>query len=1029
MGPPPEYRTWERLGELMPDPERPMLSESGLSICRQQGSVTTEQLKRDLSFLAVGIPSNSFIFNEKFEMASGVTLSGLSLPLLKKLIVPLLECGDNHQQLELFVDDDSDAGLLCIPHLGICQLVQSLRWLTPPLHAVSKLCKQANVSVNLLEQLCHQACVLPPGRSACVLYSLLRSVAAAYFRILGNWLFEGVVESDAAREFFVQLQPGVLQLQTRQFWTQGFVLLESRVPSFLHGLEEPLMQCGKAVCLLKLCNPKDPLVFELREERPELDCCLQPSELSDLQNEWEAYSARARHLCGPVVNAASQLERSKEQQQAFLDMVLQAQQERLRQIREDQKIEREAKRQAHLKLQADLRQQMGEARARKEELQRQEQKEEEERRIILMAQQAEDDRRELSAASEKRLQKAERRIQILKNELGQDAADENSNPISEPADANANLSDTVRNVPTSLALNTTDQLENMKNDNENKTLYKVASSEAARNKARVLGQEMNLITHYNETSQTDGAQIQPNNTASQEAARNKARVMHQEWSIFPTKPMDNNQESLDNKQVKSPSTESLVSPVSSTSSEERTNNNQGPTMTVSVESARSQKTELETPTGTCPMSISMETSSIGNLPSPSSAMTDSKVTFADTPTDVPTKILPTSVSSSSFLSALSVLSEPFKWHSSTKKDSIKLNTALKKLDISSSNLSHLLHQTVSVVLSTQLKLVNQSILKLFIQDEQLLSHFHSLRQYFLLVDGEFARNITEGLCQGMSEHAKDPSSLLSFVSLDTILRRSLSNSVHGIKDINTDRLSMAKGIVPTEFKLGDSVALNCVQLQYQVAWPLCLIITPDALFQYDRIFSFLIGLRRGMWAVDECFQWLQQPPSNINPRELAKSFQYHQLRLFRHEMGNFVQAFHYYIMNVAVLRCWTRFKTNLKRASTLDELYKSHTSFIKRVIFFCLLRQEASEVQKLLQAVLRSFLKFHIQLTSHQWLLRGDQYEHPAMKNLTIIFAQFKERTRILLRHMTKIADRGYQQELYELLHALNMNEYYSLNL
>lgn len=54
----------------------------------------------------------------------------------------------------------------------------------------------------------------------------------------------------------MQLQPSVLNKRNRSYWTQGFVLLEGRVPGFLKGLEDQLLKCGKAVRLLKLCNPK-----------------------------------------------------------------------------------------------------------------------------------------------------------------------------------------------------------------------------------------------------------------------------------------------------------------------------------------------------------------------------------------------------------------------------------------------------------------------------------------------------------------------------------------------------------------------------------------------------------------------------------------------------------------------------------------------------------------------------------------------------------------------------------------------------
>lgn len=41
-----------------------------------------------------------------------------------------------------------------------------------------------------------------------------------------------------------------------KFWTKSFTVHHESVPSFLNRLTESILQCGKAVRLLKICDPK-----------------------------------------------------------------------------------------------------------------------------------------------------------------------------------------------------------------------------------------------------------------------------------------------------------------------------------------------------------------------------------------------------------------------------------------------------------------------------------------------------------------------------------------------------------------------------------------------------------------------------------------------------------------------------------------------------------------------------------------------------------------------------------------------------
>ena len=125
--------------------------------------------------------------------------------------------------------------------------------------------------------------------------------------------------------------------------------------------------------------------------------------------------------------------------------------------------------------------------------------------------------------------------------------------------------------------------------------------------------------------------------------------------------------------------------------------------------------------------------------------------------------------------------------------------------------------------------MNSALLKLFLQDEGLLSHLHSLRSYFFLLDGEFGRNMTSMLFERMYQVAC-PAELLNFVTLNSILSKALTRP-----DSNMDRLSFEVKYIPPNFSFSSPHLLDCIMLKYKVTWPLNIIFTDAALHKYDDV--------------------------------------------------------------------------------------------------------------------------------------------------------------------------------------------------
>ncbi|KDQ65283.1 Gamma-tubulin complex component 6 [Zootermopsis nevadensis] len=82
------------------------------------------------------------------------------------------------------------------------------------------------------------------------------------FSFVQKWIFEGLCQ-DAYTEFFIQEQPDLMTSREREYWSRGYYMIKEAVPGFLQGLDVAIFQCGKALNLLKLCNPQVKIAFKL----------------------------------------------------------------------------------------------------------------------------------------------------------------------------------------------------------------------------------------------------------------------------------------------------------------------------------------------------------------------------------------------------------------------------------------------------------------------------------------------------------------------------------------------------------------------------------------------------------------------------------------------------------------------------------------------------------------------------------------------------------------------------------------------
>ncbi|KAJ9586854.1 hypothetical protein L9F63_019536, partial [Diploptera punctata] len=969
-------RAWESVGSLDASREKSILTETSSDcvlkvwksvmgqthLCRDLSRashklctyITLSQLVNDVKFLLLGMPSQTFQFNEKkdgFELKNTLSTKGLTPGTLQYYCQDFILAGSCCLRLDRLISGRSpQEGLmfqaLCSSlrqylHLYRCAVLkmQECSTLLDLRHQFDGLCMQ----ITSLALLCKvhpqlQEECLPEGVAllaylykeiqkvtwiniACILYSVLQACCQVYFSFLQKWLFEGVCH-DTYSEFFIQECLELVTNRQREYWSHGHTLLVDAVPGFLHGLEQSIYQCGKALNLLKLCNSQDPLCVMLQSGYPNISCCLHEVELNKMKAEWCSYQLRAKGSCGEPIKIHKLLYQSVEDELLFQAAVQASQMERQRILKYEREMERAAADSEKRKQLMMLKEQIQEA----EEMRKRERREriEEDERIAKEAK-----------------QQAEKEAALL--ELEKANLKKHYDLLSEFAEKRR----TCREINT----RDEDYLDSSKNEIDN-----ISNS--------------NFEASSNETDKNNGNLVSINNSANNfnlESVNNEIDKNNPADNDFPSEFGHSDVTQVQNivcyEELKSSRiTHNMSTAVSAT-------------IVSCFHDCQFFFSELQATSST---PYTLLTSLAEN---PLVNISDNQVTF----------------------------------HRSAVPP-------VKDASINMSFISINLQKCILVPLKIQAELVNNALLKLFLEKEDLLSHLHSLRSYFFLIDGEFGRNVTGALFEHMY-HASAPADMLNSVVLNSLLYKSLPQT-----DPNAERLRFHIKYTPSHFTFSSPQSLDCIMLQYKVGWPLNVILTPAALGKYNDVFGFLLRLRRISWVLEEDFHRMKRQGKQI-PKIMA-SPQYHRLQLYRHEMTHFIHAIQSYVTASVLQASWAEFLKNLEHARTLDDVYRTHVAYVKTVLFRlfrCLLNKQSAAIQKALVDTLRMVLKFHGQLCSGTWELMpgATYYQHPKFNTLVQIYQSFHNLAIFVFKFATKLANTGYQPHLFDLLQMLNMNDFY----
>lgn len=359
------------------------------------------------------------------------------------------------------------------------------------------------------------------------------------------------------------------------------------------------------------------------------------------------------------------------------------------------------------------------------------------------------------------------------------------------------------------------------------------------------------------------------------------------------------------------------------------------------------------------------------------------------------------------------------------KDLMQKQKTLNSLSVIT--LTEFLQKSIVLPMNAHLEIINSEVMRVFLEDLDILGHFKSLRNYFFLMDGEFGSIICDGLI-GRLESGASPSKLLNYQTLHSILDTALGSSIMG-NDKNAENLSFIVSDVPEKFDLNSPEVLSNLTLSYRINWPLNLILNPETLDQYANIFRYLIKVRRISWVLEESYQILKEIVKKSG-KKMLQSPQYIHVQQIRHKFFHFVHALKNHITSNALQASWKTFKDDLMNANTIEDIYRKHTTYIKRILFLCMLNRRSVEFFNAIEKIFKISLRFCGNLKARDWKLRpGDEhYTHSRYEKLVADEVAFENFIKYTIYLGKKIVRHGYQEEIGEFIHLINYNQYYMVD-
>ncbi|OCF40305.1 gamma-tubulin complex component 2 [Kwoniella heveanensis CBS 569] len=265
---------------------------------------------------------------------------------------------------------------------------------------------------------------------------------------------------------------------------------------------------------------------------------------------------------------------------------------------------------------------------------------------------------------------------------------------------------------------------------------------------------------------------------------------------------------------------------------------------------------------------------------------------------------------------------------------------------------------------------NKTLLKLMVDEQELIPHLRSMKHFFFLDQSDFLTNFLDLAGSELRKPAKAASLVKLQSLLDLAVRNPASSSSNdpykddlkvvmqsqGLYDWLLKIVSTTGGLTEEgelDFALGDGhdeepgskrpekertlLAIDALAIDYSVKFPLSLVVSRKTITRYQLIFRFLLHLHHlesalsAMWQEHKTPSWRQ----NSGNEDMEKW----KMRIFslRSRMLAFVRQVLAFATGEVLEPNWRALEGKLAKVQTVDQLLRDHVDFLDTCLKQCML--------------------------------------------------------------------------------------------
>ncbi|KAK9817974.1 hypothetical protein WJX72_005158 [[Myrmecia] bisecta] len=249
----------------------------------------------------------------------------------------------------------------------------------------------------------------------------------------------------------------------------------------------------------------------------------------------------------------------------------------------------------------------------------------------------------------------------------------------------------------------------------------------------------------------------------------------------------------------------------------------------------------------------------------------------------------------------------------------------------------------------------------------------ALKHYFLLDRGDLLISFMDTAEEELAKPATDVSVARLQALLELAVRTSSASSDPTSEDLmctldhrsllgmlkhifqhreEPHRLSPLKGAVPASTSpsaadrnlLKSRLGREALMLGYKVEWPISVVVSQQAMTQYQLIFRHLFELKYVEHALNNIWRIFQTSRALFRQSQAVLKRSYGLCQ----QMMHFFHQYLLYVTFEVMEPLWHTMQTHIKAATTLDQVMAAHKEFLRRVLKGCLLSRKVKLLRNLM---------------------------------------------------------------------------------